>query len=91
MPPLVRLRDVEEFRVAVRRYGKQVDLAPLMGLTVQRLSQLVTGISTRVPVQDAARIEQVLQVKPGTYFEVEGSDLLRDYFHTDDPGPDPAA
>lgn len=75
----VRVRDPAVLRRHVEEFGTQSDVAARSDLSVQRLSQLVTGVAPVIRAAFAAKIEEVLGVEPGTLFVVDQGHLLRPY------------
>jgi hypothetical protein len=78
---LVRARNIAALRERIEAVGGyHVDAALHVGMTRQRLSQLLAGSATAVPIGQAARLEDYLRVPRGTFFAIEGdARLVRAY------------
>lgn len=79
MSAYVRVRKLDDLRRAIDAAGTQTDVAAAAHFSVQRLNQLALGRHDVLEVRKAARLEQVLNVPPGTLFDAIDGDLLRPY------------
>jgi hypothetical protein len=82
--PIVRVRDQLDgrdgwkvLREKVVQAGPQVTVASRAGMSLQRLNQLVTGTALKIDARLAGKLEDVLGVPRGTYFEAD--EVLRPY------------
>jgi DNA-binding Xre family transcriptional regulator len=75
----VRIRRPDRFREALAAWGTQTELAAHVGLSLQRVSQLATGVAPVIRASSAAAIEEVLGVRPGALFAADEADLLARY------------
>jgi plasmid maintenance system antidote protein VapI len=61
--------------------ASQADLAARIGVSPPRLSQILNHPGELVTVDIAARLEEALDVKPGTHFTVDTEVDLRPYLN----------
>jgi transcriptional regulator with XRE-family HTH domain len=70
----VRVRNRTTFRETIDAQTTQVEVAAAVGISPQRLNQLMTGRGViRINVLVAAAIERVLHVPPGQLFLAEAA------------------
>lgn len=81
MELLVRARNVAALRERIDSVGgHHADAALYAGMKPPRLSQLLAGSATAIPIGQAALLEDYLRVRRGTFFSIEGdARLVRAY------------
>lgn len=78
----VHVRHLAAFQRLVQHYpASRADLARRAGLSRQRLHQLVSGASTTTTVNQAAALEDALDVPRGTAFTFPDVRLAAPYAH----------
>lgn len=96
MPLCVRVRNRTTFRETIDAQSTQKEVAAAVGISPQRLNQLMTGRGVvRIHVLVAAAIERALHVPPGALFIAEETvaddvAVIGPYLHARD-GDDPDA
>ncbi|MBB5154999.1 helix-turn-helix domain-containing protein [Saccharopolyspora phatthalungensis] len=87
MATYVRACDASALRKLVEATGRHADVAFRAGISPVRLSQILGGASPVIPLQQAAKLEDVLGVPHGTLFVLDdpgASELIGPYL----PRPD---
>jgi transcriptional regulator with XRE-family HTH domain len=80
MPAYVRLRSAEQFRSRIVGLKlTQTQVARQVGLSNQRISQLVTGYGQVIRASHAVQLEDLLGVKRAELFTAEEPELIRLY------------
>jgi transcriptional regulator with XRE-family HTH domain len=88
----VRAVNADALRELVQAVGKHADVAFRAGISPVRLSQVLSGASPVIPLQQAAKLEDVLGVEHGTFFRLDdptaSPELIGPYLAREDAGPD---
>lgn len=79
MTTYVRVCNTDALRRAIETVGTQTDVARAVGLSVQRLNALLTGVRPVIRVDHAAALEDALHVERGTLFTVDEPHLVGPY------------
>ncbi|SFO83401.1 hypothetical protein SAMN05421810_101112 [Amycolatopsis arida] len=71
MPTYVRACNTRALRELVEATGRHADVAFRAGISPVRLSQVLNGAAPVIPLQQAAKLEDVLGVPHGTFFVLD--------------------
>lgn len=78
MPTFVRVRNVEALRERIEKTGRHVDVAYRAGINPVRLSQILGEKSPVLRLDQAAKLEEILQVDRGSLFVLDDPDASAD-------------
>jgi transcriptional regulator with XRE-family HTH domain len=84
----VRVRDRQALRERLRTVSSHAETAAKAGMSPARLSQILTGRAPVIKMEQAARLEDVLGVRRGTFFSfAEDTELVAEFVAAEVPEP----
>ena len=88
MPVHVRVRDGQALRERMETVSSHADVAMRAGMSPARLSQILSETAPVIRVVQAARLEDVLGVRRGTFFSfAEDAELVAEFVAAEVPEP----